>query len=223
MGLFSLIGGILGGGSAKKAVKKATQQQVDALNAAIAEQHRQFDITDANFKPYRDIGGKGLASFGDLVGVNGAPQQQSAIDVLKASPFYQSLFRNGQETLLQNASATGGLRGGNTERGLADFGADTLMQTIQQQLASLSGLAGMGMGATNAVANFGQQASQNVQNDLIGQGQARASGSLARGGLNAQMWNNAGSFLDQAVQAAIGAGAGAGGAPFSLGKFIGGF
>lgn len=214
---------MLGAGSQKKAVKKATQQQVDALNAAIAEQRRQFDVTNANFQPYRDIGGKGLAGLGDLVGVNGAPQQQSAIDALKASPLYQSLFNNGQEALLQNASATGGIRGGNTERGLADFGADTLAQTIQQQLASLGGLAGMGMGATNAVADFGQQASQNVQNDLIGQGRARASGALTIGGINAQNWKNAGSFLDQAVSAALGAGAGPGGAPFSLGKFFGGF
>lgn len=201
MGLFSFVGSLLGAGSQKKAVKKATKAQVDALNAAIAEQRRQFDTTQQNFAPYRDVGAKGLAGLGDLVGVNGAPQQQSAIDALKASPFYQSLFRNGQEALLQNASATGGIRGGNTERGLADFGADTLAQTIQQQLASLGGLAGMGMGATNAVANFGQHASDQISGDLTQQGQARASGALAIGGINNQMWNNAGNYLEDSIKA----------------------
>jgi hypothetical protein len=106
---------------------------------------------------------------------------------------------------------------------LADFGADTLAQTIQQQLQNLGGIAGLGLGATNSTANFGQQTANNVSNSLTQQGQARASGSLAIGGINNQMWNNAGSFLDQAVSAALGAGAGPGGAPFSLGKFVGGF
>jgi hypothetical protein len=201
---------LLGAGSQKKAVKKATAQQVAALQQAIDEQRRQFDVTNTNFQPYRDIGGKGLAGLGDLVGVNGAPQQQSAIDALKASPFYQSLFRTGEENVLQTAAATGGLRGGNTQRGLADFGADTLAQTIQQQLASLSGLAGMGMGATNAVANFGQHTADAVSGDLTQQGQARASGSLAIGGINNQMWNNAGSFLDQAISAFLPGGGGFG-------------
>jgi hypothetical protein len=223
MGLFSFVGSLLGAGSQKKAVKKATQQQIDALNASIAEQRRQFDITDANFKPYRDEGTSALGGLGDLAGTNGADHQQSAIDALKASPFYQSLFRTGEETVLQNAAATGGIRGGNTQRSLADFGADTLAQTIQQQLQNLGGIAGLGLGATNSTANFGQQTANNVSNSLTQQGQARASGSLAIGGINNQMWNNAGSFLDQAVSAALGAGAGPGGAPFSLGKFVGGF
>lgn len=223
MGLFSFVGSLLGAGSSKKAAKKAAKDQNAALDRAIAETRRQFDITNANFQPYRDIGGKGLAGLGDLTGVNGAPQQQTAIDALKASPFYQSLFRNGEEALLQNASATGGIRGGNTERGLADFGADTLMQTIQQQLANLGGLAGIGMGATNATANFGQNASNNIAGFNVDQGKNLASKDLAVGGINSQMWNNAGSFVDQAIQAAISAGAGGGGAPFSIGKFLGGF
>jgi hypothetical protein len=184
---------------------------------------RQFDITNANFQPYRDIGGKGLAGLGDLTGVNGAPQQQTAIDTLKASPFYQSLFRTGEEALLQNASATGGIRGGNTERGLADFGSDTLMRTIQQQLANLGGLAGIGLGATNSTAGFGQNASNAVSGFLTDQGKNLASKDLAIGGINSANWQNAGSFLDQAVSAAFGAGAGPGGASFSLNKFFGGF
>lgn len=220
MGLFSFIGGMLGAGSQKRAVKKATKAQVDALDKAIAEQRRQFDVTNTNFAPYRDIGGKGLAGLGDLTGVNGTDAQGSAIEALKASPFYQSLFRTGEEAVLQNASATGGLRGGNTERGLADFGADTLMQTIQQQLASLGGLAGMGMGATNATAGFGQNASNAVSGFLNNQGQARASGALAIGGINNQMWNNAGGFLDQAVSAFL---PGGGGFASILGGGGGGF
>lgn len=199
---------MLGAGSQKKAVKKATKAQIAAMDKAIAEQRRQFDVTNENFQPYRETGVEALGGLGDLVGVNGAEEQGSAIEALKASPFFQSLFRTGEEAVLQNASATGGLRGGNTQRGLADFGADTLMQTIQQQLASLGGLAGMGMNATNATANFGARASDNVSGLFTDQGKAKASGALAIGGINSQMWNNAGSFLDQAVSAFLPGGGG---------------
>jgi hypothetical protein len=223
LGLFSFVGSLLGGSAQKKAVKKATQQQVDALNRAIDTQNAQFQQTRTDFAPYRDAGTAALGGYGDLLGTNGADHQQSAIDALKASPFYQSLFKNGMEANLQNASATGGVRGGNEVRSLADFGADTLAQTIQQQLANYGGLISTGAGATNSTANFGQQTANNVSGFQNNQGQARASGSLAIGGINNQMWNNAGSFLDQAVQAAIGGGMGAGGASFNLGSFLKGF
>lgn len=223
MGLFSTIGGLIGGKKQKKAIKKATKQQVEYLNKAIDEQHRQFDTTHADFQPYRDVGYKGLGELGDLVGVNGGDKQGAAIEALKASPFYQQLYKTGEEATLQNASATGGIRGGNTERGLADFGADTLMQTIDRQLSNLGGLAGMGMGATNAVANFGQHSTDAVS-QLLGQiGGAKAAGTIQRGNISAGMWQNAGGLLDQAVSAAIGAGAGPGGASFNFGQFMGGF
>lgn len=217
MGLFSFIGGLLGGGSEKKAIKKATQAQVDAMNRAIAEQTRQFDLTRADFQPFRDIGYKGLAGLGDLVGTNGDEAQGTAIDALKASPFYQRMFANGEEALLANASATGGIRGGNTQRGLADFGADTLLTAINEKLGQLGGLAGMGMGATESVANFGQNKANAVSALLKGQGDARASGALGIGGVNSRMWSSAGSFLDSVASAIFGAGGGGG-----LGAILGG-
>lgn len=215
MGLFSFLGSLLGAGSQKKAITQATHDQVDAYNRGIDETRRQFDVTNANEAPYRDIGAKGLAGLGDLTGVNGAPQQQSAIDALKASPFYQTLFRTGLETNLQNASATGGIRGGNEVRSLADFGSDTLMQTIQQQLASLGGLANIGQNATAQTGAFGADASSAIVKLLSSIGGANASGALAKGGINAGMWNNAGGFLDSVVSSFLPGGAG-------LGSILGG-
>lgn len=199
MSLFSFIGSFLGGKAAASASKKATKAQVEAANKAIAEQQRQFDLTRSDYAPYLAAGTTGLGQLGDLIGTGGAEKQQSAIDALKASPFYQSLYRTGEEAVLQNASATGGLRGGNTQRSLADFGSDTLMQTIQQQLSSLGGLAGMGVGATGAVANFGANKANAIGAQYGNIGNAQASGYLARGGIAQQQWNNAGSFIDDSV------------------------
>jgi hypothetical protein len=191
----SLFGGIMGGKSAKKAAKKAAAAQERATQAAIGEERRQFDLTRSDFMPYLDAGKGGLAGLGDLVGVNGGDKQGAAITALQASPYYQSLYKNGLEANLQNASATGGIRGGNEVRSLADFGADTLNQTIQQQLSALAGLAGMGQGATNAVSNFGQNAANNIANLNVARGQAQAGSALAIGGINSGMWNNIGSSL----------------------------
>lgn len=199
MGLFSFVGGLIGGGKSKKASRNAEAAQLEYLNKALGEEQRQYDTSRSDFLPYLTEGKEGLTGYADLVGTNGADQQGAAISALQSSPLYQSLYRNGEEALLQNASATGGLRGGNTQRGLADFGADTLSNVIQQQLAQLGGLAGMGMGSTQAISNLGAQSATNRANLYGQQGQVRAGGILTRGGINAQNWNNAGSFLDDAV------------------------
>jgi hypothetical protein len=73
-----------------------------------------------------------------------APARLSAIDALKNSPMFKSLFNTGQEAVLQNASATGGLRGGNTEHSLYDLGSNTLSQLISEQISTGSAAAGFG-------------------------------------------------------------------------------
>lgn len=188
----------------------------------MGEQTRQFDTTQAAYQPYQAAGTGALEGIGDLVGINGAPGQQEALDALQNSPMLQSLFRNGEEGLLQNASATGGLRGGNTQGALADFRADKFAEMIQQQLGNLSGIANMGLGATGSVSGFGAAKAGALGDLFTQQGQARAGGLLTRGGINAANWKNAGSFLDDAVSAAVGAGAGPGGAPFNFGNMLNG-
>ena len=127
--------------------------------------------------------------------MNGTTKQGSAIDQLKASPLYQSLYGNGQEAVLQNAAATGGIRGGNTERGLADFGRDTLAQTIQQQLSNLGGISSEGLGAATGLGSL-CQSNSNAQTGLYGAMGSTASGAtLGQGAINSSMWNNIGNFV----------------------------
>lgn len=222
MGLFSFIGGLLGAGAQKRASRQAEAAQLQYAQSALDQQNAQFQQTRADFQPFQEAGTAALGQQRDLLGLNGAPSQQTQLDALKASPYYQSLFRNGQETVLQNAAATGGLRGGNTERSLADFGADTFAQTIQQQLANLGGLSGQGLNATGSVGQFGAANSAANSNLLQSQGAARAGGLLTRGGISAGMFNAAGSFGDQIASAIAGGagGFGAGGAAFNPFQFI---
>ena len=197
MGLFSFLGGMIGGSAAKSASRKAEAAQLGYLDKALGEEHRQFDLTRSDYAPAREAGTAALGAEGDLVGLHGGGVQASAIEALRNSPLFQSLFRTGQEAVLQNASATGGVRGGNTIRSLADFGSDTLAQVIQQQLSRLGGIADRGMAAVGGTANSGDSITQAIAQLLGQQGQVRAGGILTRGGITNGMFQNAGSFLDQ--------------------------
>lgn len=168
-------------------------------------------MTRADFASEQQLGEDAIGGFRGLFGLDGAEAQQAQIDQLRQSPLYQSLYRNGLEATAAAGSATGGLRGGNQQAAFYNLGEDTLSNVIQQQLAGYGGAIGIGMGSDSAIGQFGQNA-VNSQNQLrLGGAEARANGLLTRAGINAQNWNNAGSFIDSAVSAAIPGGGGFGG------------
>lgn len=203
IGLFSFIGGLFGGGSQKKAADKAAKLQYDAAMAGIAASERQFDQTRTDYAPFREAGYGALDRMSDLIGLGGEEAQQIELDLLRKSPLFKTLYSAGEDAILANASATGGLRGGDTQRSLYDLGEDTFSALIRQQLADYGGIVGIGTGATDAVSSFGARAIAE-QNDLRNYGAgARAQAALVRGGVDAGNWKNAGSFLDSTISSFI--------------------
>lgn len=199
MGLFSFVGGLIGAGKQKKASRKAQASLEAALNRGIDEQTRQFDLTRADYEPARNLLAPSVTGLADLIGVNGDEAQNAGLDAIRNSPLLAQLMKSSEEAILQNASATGGVRGGNVQSALYDNAGAQFNQQLEAQMARLAGLTGIGMGATDSVANFGQNKANNITS-LLGQiGGAQASGQLQRGGITAGMWNNAGSFLDKAA------------------------
>ncbi len=168
-----------------------------AYNSGVVDKSRFPTLDDYaqwHYQNYGQAEGRNLSPFNSTTG--GAVDQQGAIDALKASPLYSSLYRNGEQAILANGAATGGLRGGNMQRSLADFGADTLSTVIQNQLANLGGIANMGMGSAGQLGQFGANMAGQVGNALTQQGQARAGAALTVGGINAKNWQNVGDFAD---------------------------
>lgn len=203
MGLFSAIAGIFGGGSQKKAAQKATDAMIAAYNRGIDTQNAFQQQTRSDYMPYTQAGTAAIGGLGNLIGTNGTEDQAAALSELKDSPLYSSLFSNGREALLQNASATGGLRGGNFERASMDFGADTLASVYESATAKLRDLAGLGIGAQGTVTQAGSNVANNVT-DLQGNiGTAQANNYLAKGRTNSENWSNLGSALDDAVSRAL--------------------
>lgn len=175
----------------KTAAKEASKAQTQASEAGMAEQRRQFDALQALMKPYVESGTGALQSQNNLLGLNGFDKQQSAIGNIENSPFFKSQYQQAENALLQNASATGGLRGGNTQEALADNRSNMLFSNVQQQLQNLSGVASNGQNAAAGLGGQGLQFGQNIAQGYGDIGQAQAGYQLAKGQINSGFLNTA--------------------------------
>lgn len=137
---------------------------------------------------------------------NGAQAQAQAIAGLEGSPIFQALARQGEQAMLQNASATGGVRGGNIHGALAQFRPALLNQFIEQQFQRLGTISNAGQNAATGVGNFGQGAAANIGNLYGQQGAAQAGNALAQGQAMGQFAN-----LPSQIIGAIQGGGGFGG------------
>lgn len=164
-----------GGGSGK-----ALAAQVNAINAAISEQRNQFNYIKDLITPYAEGGEAAFASSLDLLGL-GDGSQQEAIDALANQDYFKTLVSQGEDALLQNASATGGLRGGNTQSALAQFRPSMIAQLVQQQLSNLGGITATGMQGANTLAGASQNVANNIGQMQMAIGNATANQALMKG------------------------------------------
>lgn len=178
---------IIGGNQARSASRDAANTQARSDQAGIDEQRRQFDAVQELLKPYVQAGTGAMGQQQALLGLSGAQAQQQAIAGLQNSPQMQALLQQGENAMLQNASATGGLRGGNIQAALAQFRPQMLAAMIDQQYGRLGGLAGIGQASAAGQAAMGQNMAGNIGNLLGQQGAAIAGGQLARGAANQQL------------------------------------
>lgn len=163
------------------AAESAAASQTQASEAGIAEQRRQFDVVQKLLEPYVTGGTKAFEQQQALVGVQGPEAQRAAIAALEQGPAFQALQQQGENALLQQASATGGLRGGNVQAALAQFRPQLLSQLIEQQYGQLGGLAKYGQASAAGTGAAAQETGSNVAQLLAAQGAAQAGGQLAAG------------------------------------------
>lgn len=176
-----LVGGLYSANKQSKAAKSAANTQAASAQAGIDEQRRQFDAIQALLQPYVQAGTGALGAQQNLIGLGGATAQEDAINAIQASPEFQALTQQGENAILANASATGGLRGGNTQAALAQFRPQVLSNLINQQYSRLGGLVSLGQNAAVGVGNAGMATGGNVADLLQQQGAARAGGAIAGG------------------------------------------
>lgn len=180
-----IVGGAYAAHEQKGAAKDAAEAQSASAQQGINEQQRQFDAVQKLLAPYVNSGSGAITAQQNLIGLGGNAEQQKAIDALKNSAQFGELTRQGENSILQNASATGGLRGGNVQASLAQFRPQLLSQMIEQQYGRLGGIAQLGQASAAGQASAGLQTGSNIANLYGQQGAAQAGNALAQGQANA--------------------------------------
>ena len=210
-----VFGGITGAKQAGEAAEQGAATQAAAAGKGIEEQRRQFDRLVELMSPFTQAGTEALgrlapyeqagqAAFGQqqaLIGLGGPEAERAAIDRILGGETFKSLASQGEEALLQRASATGGLRGGNIQAALGQFRPQLLSSLIEQQYGRLGGIAGAGLGVTGDIFSKGQasatgqaaagiQSASNIGNLLANQAAATAGGQVALGNVPRQTFSD---------------------------------
>lgn len=172
---------ILGGAMQSDAAGDAADAQTASAEAGIAEQRAAREELRRLLQPYTQAGVPALDQMQALLGLGGANAQQQAIGGIESSPAFMAAMQQGENALLQNASATGGLRGGNVQAALAQFRPQLLAQEIENRYSRLGGLASLGQQSAAGVGTAGINVGSNIGNLLAQQGAAQAGASLAQG------------------------------------------
>ena len=163
--------------------KMEASSQTEALNYL-----KEINALPQKFKE------EALSRLGGLTGLEGGTgNQQELIDRAVNSPLYQSIMGGkefGEDAILRNASATGGLRSGNTNYNMFDYNVrlqnEALLQSYNQQLMGLQGLAGLptnenaiasGMAGVGAILGKGTaSAGATTGSGMVGAAQAEQAG-----------------------------------------------
>ena len=186
---------LIGGAIQSRAAGRAADAQSEAAERGIEEQRRQFDAVRELLKPYVDVGGPALQQQQNLIGLGGPEAQAAAIAALESGESFQAKVRQGEEALLQGASATGGVRGGNIQGALAQFRPAMLQSEIDRQYGRLAGLTTLGQQSAAGVGTAGIQTGARIsalEGDI---GSAQAGGELATGRALSGVFNLPSQFL----------------------------
>jgi hypothetical protein len=178
---------VITAGATTYAGNKAAKAQNKATDAGIAEQRYEFDEAKKILAPYVEAGVGSLTAQEDMLGLNGPEAQRKALEALQTSPEFTALTQQGEEAILQNASATGGLRGGNVQGALAQFRPQLLSQLINDRFTKLGSITQLGQASAAGQASAGLQTGSNIAQLLQTQGQANAGRALAQGQAIAQI------------------------------------
>lgn len=193
---------LVGSSMQASAAGDAAAAQGAASQAGIEEQRRQFDEMRKLLQPYTEAGLPALEQQQTLLGLKGPEAEQAAIARLTGGETFKALAQQGENALLQQASATGGLRGGNLQAALGQFRPQLLSSLIEQQYGRLGGMTNMGQASAAGVGSAGMQTGTNIANLLGQQGAAEAGGILGEAKAYGQLFNLPAQF----VGAQIGAG-----------------
>jgi hypothetical protein len=191
----AVVVGAISASEQSKSASEAAGVQERSAAAAVSEQRRQFDVSQAQAEPFRQAGLSALEQQQALLGLSGVGAQQAALEQFQESPGQAFLRERGEQALLRSSAAIGGLGGGQVRSALQQQGIGFAQQDLQNQLGRLGGIAGQGQAITSNVAQLGAGTASNIGNLLQAGGQAQASGILGAQQARSQFAGQIGSGL----------------------------
>lgn len=203
-GLAVLGASAIGAGASIKSGKKAAKAQTQAVDASVAEQRRQYDLTREDFAPWREAGQGALSSISSMLGL---AANDNSISTFEGSPGYEFRLSEGVKAIERSAAARGMLNSGATGKALIRYGQNLASEEYMNEFNRRAAVAGLGQAATANTAGYGQAAANNISNAYLQAGDARASSYLTTGSaINNSLQNaitlyglNKGWFGSQAV------------------------
>lgn len=189
---------VIGGLIQADAASSAADAQRQAAQAATGEQQREYDLARSDAAPYRAAGKTALGTLTSGLAPGGQFAGRFSTSDLENDPIYQKALQwattQGTQAINRAAAAGGGLDSGATLKGIVDyalgsasqFGNDafnrfnTEKSNLFNRNASVAGIGQTAVGQTTAA---GTNAANNISENLIGAGNARAASIV--GGANA--------------------------------------
>lgn len=169
------------------------------LQGALGTIGQGANVAGAFMQPYAQQGANAYNMQANLAGANGMPAQQQAFDNYQQSPEQAYLRQQGEQALLRNQAAIGGLGGGNVRQELQRQGIGMAAQDYDNSFNRLGGLSNMGMQAAGNMSNIASNAANFGANAYMNTGQNLAQGRTNAGNQIANAAGTAGSALGNLV------------------------
>jgi len=217
-------GSLIGSAISGNAAEDAAQMQSDAADRQMAEQRRIFEIQNKQQAPFRGAGYSSLNTIGSMLpgeytkyDAEGKPigtgtgsgyltREFSNLDLNNyLSPNYNFQREQGEGATRNLFNATGGLVGGNAQKGLIDYNQlfagnayQNAFNNFQNQRGNiyntLAGISGIGQTATNQTGANASNYGTNVANLDVGGSNARAAGTVGAANAYSGGLQNAGNM-----------------------------
>lgn len=180
VGGIGVIGSVIGAGKQADAATEAARIQATAAEKGQELVAQQFGATKETLDPFIQGAGGAFERQQAFAGGLGAEAQAQAFSEFQESPNVAFLREQGLRGIDQQASARGGLGGGERLKALTQFSQGLALQDFNNQFNRLGAVTGTGLGAAQSLAGAGANQAAQQANLLSQGGRAQAQGVTGR-------------------------------------------
>ena len=186
---------IFSGSQSKKAAKKQRRALLEAQRMDLEHQEKMWHRAQELLAPFRDLGLRGGDEIRAALGYDGAEAQEAFVSRVMSSPMFDHMNEVGEEAILANAAATGGLRGGDVQQALAQQRTGNLAGLAERRIDQAMSLADLGSRAAGGGASLAPHFNEGGGRYTASAGAATAAGITGAAGAYAGGLNDIASTL----------------------------